>query len=81
MLAASRTSARARTASRRAPGGRISRSIGAFEDLAKRLDLQITGGSDYHGTVKAKIRLGTGYEGNLNIPRSVLDKLREAVSA
>jgi len=51
-----------------------------FEDLAKRLDLEVTGGSDYHGTVKAKIRLGTGHEGNLNIPRSVLDKLREAAS-
>ena len=52
-----------------------------FEDLAKRLDLQVTGGSDYHGTVKARIKLGTGFDGNLNIPRSVLDRLREAVSA
>jgi predicted metal-dependent phosphoesterase TrpH len=52
-----------------------------FEELASRLDLQVTGGSDYHGTVKARIRLGTGYDGNLNIPRSVLDRLREAVSA
>ncbi len=52
-----------------------------FEQIASRLDLQVTGGSDYHGSAKPRIRLGTGYDGNLNIPRSVLDKLREAVSA
>jgi predicted metal-dependent phosphoesterase TrpH len=52
-----------------------------FQELAARLDLQMTGGSDYHGTVKPRVRLGTGYDGNLNIPYSVLEKLREAVSA
>jgi predicted metal-dependent phosphoesterase TrpH len=48
-----------------------------FEEMAARFKLHVTGGSDYHGTVKPRIRLGTGYEGNLNIPRSVLDALRK----
>ena len=50
-----------------------------FQRLAARLALHVTGGSDYHGTVKARVKLGTGYDGNLNIPRSVLDELRAAV--
>ncbi len=51
-----------------------------FQRLAARLELHVTGGSDYHGTVKARVKLGTGYDGNLHIPRSVLDELRAAVS-
>jgi 3',5'-nucleoside bisphosphate phosphatase len=50
-----------------------------FQRLAARFQLHVTGGSDYHGTVKPRVRLGTGYDGNLNIPRSVLDELRAAV--
>jgi len=37
---------------------------------------QITGGSDYHGANKPGIELGTG-KSNLNLPKSLLDKLRE----
>jgi len=47
-----------------------------YLDLARRLDLAVTGGSDFHGANKPRIELGSGYEGNLNIPRSVLDTLR-----
>ena len=43
--------------------------------LAREFKLGVTGGSDFHGDVKPNVRLGTG-AGNLNIPRSVLDKLR-----
>ncbi len=45
-------------------------------DLARRLELAVTGGSDFHGANKPRIELGRGFEGNLNIPRSVLDDLR-----
>jgi 3',5'-nucleoside bisphosphate phosphatase len=44
--------------------------------LALRHGLAITGGSDFHGEFKPHIRLGTGLDGNLNIPKRVLDDLR-----
>ncbi len=47
-----------------------------FLDLAARYGLLVTGGSDYHGAVKPGVLLGTGWEGNLRIPRELLDKLR-----
>jgi 3',5'-nucleoside bisphosphate phosphatase len=51
-----------------------------FAGIARKYNLAVTGGSDFHGEVKPQISLGTGYNGNLNIPKSVLDQLR-AVSA
>ena len=45
--------------------------------LAKVLDLAVTGGSDFHGEAKPSIALGTGFQGNLNVPCSVLEKLRK----
>jgi predicted metal-dependent phosphoesterase TrpH len=47
-----------------------------YVDMARRLDLAVTGGSDFHGDNKPRIELGRGFEGNLDIPRSVLDRLR-----
>lgn len=47
----------------------------AYLDLARQHGLAVTGGSDFHGTVKPEVRLGVG-EGNLAIPRQVLDDLR-----
>ncbi|MEG2172214.1 MAG: PHP domain-containing protein [Desulfovibrionaceae bacterium] len=46
-------------------------------DVAARYGLALTGGSDYHGTAKARIALGTGY-GGLRVPRFVLDNLKTA---
>ncbi|BAU22431.1 phosphoesterase [Caldimicrobium thiodismutans] len=46
--------------------------------VAKRLDLLITGGSDFHGTNKPDIKLGRGF-GNLKIPYEVFLKLKEAL--
>ncbi|MDO4345636.1 MAG: PHP domain-containing protein [Eubacteriales bacterium] len=43
--------------------------------LAKRHDLAISGGSDFHGSNKPKIDLGSG-RGNLNIPYDILRNLR-----
>jgi len=50
--------------------------IERYDRLAKKLDLAITGGSDFHGAAKPGHALGTGIRGNLNIPREVLDRLR-----
>ena len=51
--------------------------VRCYEALAKEFGLGITGGSDYHGANKPNIRLGTGANGNLNVGRDVLVKLRE----
>lgn len=45
-------------------------------DVAAKYGLTLTGGSDYHGTAKARISLGTGY-GSLRVPLFVLDALKE----
>ena len=42
--------------------------------LARRHGLVPTGGSDYHGTVKEGLHVGTG-EGDLRVPDDVLDEL------
>jgi predicted metal-dependent phosphoesterase TrpH len=47
-----------------------------YLDLARRLELAVTGGSDFHGANKARIQLGHGFEGNLNVPDWVLERLR-----
>ena len=44
--------------------------------LAKRKGLIITGGSDFHGKPKPAINMGIG-RGNLKIPYSILESLRE----
>ena len=43
--------------------------------LAEKNRLLISGGSDFHGTTKPSIRLGSG-KGNLRIPYSVLEALK-----
>lgn len=48
----------------------------AFLALAKRLDLGVAGGSDFHGPIKPDIKLGTG-RGRLDIPYSVLEDLKK----
>ena len=48
-----------------------------FLALAREFDLAVTGGSDFHGEAKAGVQLGTGRNGNLAVPRAVLDRMRE----
>jgi len=43
-----------------------------FLFLARQYGLLVTGGSDFHGTVKPGIQLGTGREGNVGVPADVL---------
>jgi hypothetical protein len=44
--------------------------------MAEKYNLVITGGSDYHGTNKRYIDLGTG-KGKLFIPSSILSSILE----
>lgn len=46
-----------------------------YSDLARRFELIPSGGSDYHGSYKPGLSLGSGY-GDLAVPDSVLDELR-----
>lgn len=50
---------------------------GILRRYANRYDLAMSGGSDFHGTNKPLISLGTGRNGNLHIPYSVLENLKE----
>ena len=49
-----------------------------YAGVARKYNLAVSGGSDFHGEVKPQISLGTGHNGNLNIPKSVLEGLRAA---
>ena len=51
----------------------------ALTAVARRNHLVTTGGSDYHGTYKADLQVGVGL-GDLEVPDSVLDDLRERVA-
>jgi predicted metal-dependent phosphoesterase TrpH len=42
-----------------------------FLEMARQLDLQITGGSDFHGTAKPSVKIGEP-----RIPKNILDMLR-----
>lgn len=47
-----------------------------YSDLARRFGLVPSGGSDYHGTYKPGLLLGSGY-GDLVVPAELLEELRE----
>jgi 3',5'-nucleoside bisphosphate phosphatase len=47
-----------------------------YAGIAHKYNLAVSGGSDFHGEVKPQISLGTGHNGNLNIPKLVLEELR-----
>lgn len=53
----------------------------AFYAMARRLDLKPTGGSDFHGGNKPDIDLGTGRNGNVDVPYSLLESLRATRAA
>jgi predicted metal-dependent phosphoesterase TrpH len=48
-----------------------------YLDLAKRLNLLVTGGSDFHGITKPDIEIGRG-RGDLNVSTKLLDPLKKA---
>lgn len=47
----------------------------AYKEMAEKLGLLISGGSDFHGTVKPKISLGTG-KGSLRVPTELLEAMK-----
>jgi 3',5'-nucleoside bisphosphate phosphatase len=49
-----------------------------YEDLARSFGLEATGGSDFHGSHKPSIELGSGINGNICIPKAQLDSMRAA---
>lgn len=49
-----------------------------LEHLAEEYGLLKTGGSDYHGSHKPHIALGSGIDGNLAVPYEWLERLKEA---
>jgi predicted metal-dependent phosphoesterase TrpH len=51
-----------------------------YRQLAEELDLVPSGGSDFHGAVKPKVQLGSGIEGNVRVPYSYLEGLRQAIA-
>ena len=53
------------------------RQTSRYLELAKRLDLLVTGGSDFHGAANPAIQVGRG-KGNLKVPAALLDPLRQA---
>lgn len=53
------------------------RQISSNLHLARQFDLLVTGGSDFHGSFKPEISIGTG-RGSLNVPSTVTDRLRQA---
>ncbi len=53
------------------------RQTSQFLELAKRLDLLITGGSDFHGATNPAIQVGRG-KGTLKVPDTLLPPLRRA---
>lgn len=50
----------------------------AYRALAAELGLALSGGSDFHGANKPRIHIGRGY-GDLSVPYSVLEGLRERI--
>ncbi|HIC91673.1 MAG TPA: PHP domain-containing protein [Syntrophaceae bacterium] len=46
-----------------------------YQNLAQRLELIITGGSDFHGLNKPGVHLGTGY-GNMKVPYTCVENLK-----
>jgi predicted metal-dependent phosphoesterase TrpH len=54
------------------------REVELYLELARKYGLLVTGGSDFHGAVKPNVRLGTGSDGNLCVPREVLERLKAA---
>ncbi|WP_243544765.1 PHP domain-containing protein [Pseudodesulfovibrio tunisiensis] len=46
-----------------------------FMALAEKFNLLVSGGSDFHGTVKPDIKLGVG-RGDLNVPDELLERMK-----
>jgi len=52
-----------------------------YSQLAGRLDLIPTGGTDFHGDNKPRIRLGTGIDSNISLTYKFLENMRDMFAA
>ena len=52
------------------------RQTSHYLEIARRLELLVTGGSDFHGLTKPDIEIGVG-RGTLNVPEKLIDQLKE----
>ncbi|HTM17907.1 MAG TPA: PHP domain-containing protein [Terracidiphilus sp.] len=52
-----------------------------YSQLASRFELIPTGGTDFHGENKPRIRLGTGIDRNISLSYSFLENMREMCAA
>ena len=50
-----------------------------MRSLAAKYELCVSGGSDFHGTNKPNLELGTGY-GRLFVPEEFLDRIKDRKS-
>ncbi|MFL6447422.1 MAG: PHP domain-containing protein [Bryobacteraceae bacterium] len=50
-----------------------------YRQMAEELNLLPTGGSDFHGTIKRDVQLGTGLRGNIRVPAEFLSRMRQFV--
>ncbi len=48
-----------------------------FRSMAKKLDLLLSGGSDYHAQMKPHIELGSGINGNLSVDYALLEAIKK----
>ena len=48
-----------------------------FRSWAKKLDLMLSGGSDFHAEMKPHIKIGTGTDNNLCVPDELLDLIQK----
>ena len=48
-------------------------------NICKEHNLFISGGSDFHGTIKPDVDIGCGY-GNMQIPNEILDSWKNKVN-
>ena len=53
-------------------------NISKLEDIANRHELLMTGGSDFHGSLKPEIKMGSG-KGDLFVPYILYERLMESI--
>lgn len=49
-----------------------------YQSLAGRYGLMLSGGTDFHGLMKPHISIGTGIDGNVFVPYSVLETIKNS---
>jgi hypothetical protein len=52
--------------------------VNLFHELAEKFGLMVTGGSDFHGSTKPGVVLGTGRGNNVRLDYSLLEQMRRA---